>query len=47
MPDDCAQAIGVAASAKLLNQHTQLQLVIQTAIWLRFDKSRLARMCCT
>lgn len=37
----------VAASAELLSPHTQLRLVIQTAIWLRLGKSSLVRMCCT
>jgi hypothetical protein len=36
-----------AACAELLGPHTQLRVVIQTAIWLRFDKSSLVRMCCT
>jgi hypothetical protein len=41
-----AVASGLSAQRKT-TPHTQLRLVIQTAIWLRFDRSSLARMCCT
>lgn len=47
VPEHGREARGVAASAELLTPHTQLRLVIQTAIWLRFGRSSLVRMCCT
>lgn len=40
-----SEARRVKASAELLSLHTQLRLVIQAAIWLRFDKLSLVRMC--
>jgi hypothetical protein len=42
-----SKAPGVRASAELLSPRTQRRLVIQTATWLRFDRSSLVRMCWT